>query len=324
MRGDLQKTDNSEESLIFLSVVIPCYCSKLMIGSVVERVRKIAAKRFDDKGYEIVLVDDCSPDGTCEELIRLDQQYSNVHAVCLAKNFGQQAALVAGYSHTRGNIVISMDDDGQTPPEDMFLLLDKIDEGYDAVYASYPEDKRKGIRRFGTKVNDCMMALLLGKPESILVSSYCAFRRYIVEQILCYTGPYPYITGQVFASTSRIANVTIRMQERLSGESGYTIHKLFKLWLNGFTAYSVKPLRLAAIFSGALFILGFVALASSVFQTGQWYIFWCGVGIQCIISSMILLSIYLLGEYVGRGYVKANELPIYVERPRSDFGGLDK
>lgn len=319
--------NNPEESKL-LSIVIPCYNSKSMIGEVVHRIRSMAERRYSDADYEIVLVDDCSPDNTAEAIYELSREYPNVKAVTLAKNFGQQSAIVAGYSVATGSLIMTMDDDGETPPESMLDLIDKLDEGYDVVYASYPNNNHSLFRRWGSKVNDAMACWLLRKPKDLELSSYMVCRRFIVDQILRHQTPFPYTSGQVIASTKRVCNVEVSHGTRIQGSSGYTLAKLFSLWLNGFTAYSVKPLRVASILGVAVAAIGLLA---ALFVIGRAMIF--GVGIQgwastmsiiLLLGGLVLFVLGLVGEYIGRIYMNINNIPEFIIRPWSAFGYDDK
>lgn len=175
-------------------------------------------------------------------------------AVDLAKNFGQHAALMAGFHKCSGDIVVCLDDDGQTPADEVGKLLAKIDEGYDVVYASYDTKRQAGWRNLGSWVNSKMTEIMLGKPPELVVNSYFAARRFIVDEMLRYEHCYPYVIGLVLRSTKRICNVPVHHRAREEGRSGYTLSKLLNLWMNGFTSFSVKPLRIAT-YIGTLFAM---------------------------------------------------------------------
>ena len=167
--------------------------------------------------YEVILVNDCSPDdtfGTIRSLVAAD---SHVVGVDLAKNFGQHAALMAGFHKCSGDIVVCLDDDGQTPADEVGKLLAKIDEGYDVVYASYDTKRQAGWRNLGSWVNSKMTEIMLGKPPELVVNSYFAARRFIVDEMLRYEHCYPYVIGLVLRSTKRICNVPVHHRAREEG-----------------------------------------------------------------------------------------------------------
>lgn len=242
-----------------ISFVIPCYRSAKTIGGVVAEIQDTMAS-MPEYVYDIFLVNDCSPDDTYEVIRALCRQNGNITGISLAKNFGQHAALMAGLRRSDGDIVVCLDDDGQTPADEVGKLLAGIENGSDVVYASYENKKHSAFRNFGTWMNDIMTRVMLGKPKNLHLTSYFAARRFVVDSMLKYENSYPYIIGLVLRATRNIANVPVRHRSRESGTSGYTIKKLLGLWFNGFTAFSIFPLRVATvtgvIFSGAGFIYG--------------------------------------------------------------------
>ena len=236
----------------------------------------------------------------------------------LAKNFGQHAALMAGFHQCTGDIIVCLDDDGQTPANEVGKLLNKINEGYDVVYASYDNKRQAGWRNLGSWVNSKMTEVMLGKPPELVVNSYFAARRFIVDEMLRYEHCYPYVIGLVLRSTKRIANVSVHHRAREEGRSGYTISKLLYLWMNGFTSFSVKPLRLAT-YAGTVFAgFGFLYLIYIIidhFVRGAAPMGWASTtALLLLLGGMILLVLGLIGEYVGRIYMCANAAPQYVAR----------
>lgn len=205
-----------------VSFVIPCYASEHTISMVVEEVNE-AMGRLNQYEWEFVLVNDCSPDNTFEVIKNLCAAYSNVIGINLARNFGQHAALMSGFHQVSGDIIVCLDDDGQTPGNEVGKLLSKIEEGYDVVYAQYANKKHSGFRNWGSKLNSKMTEYLLDKPKDLFVSSYFAVRRFIVDEMVKYEHSFPYVTGLVLRSTKRIANVEVIHRERVEGVSGYSI-----------------------------------------------------------------------------------------------------
>ncbi|MDE7259574.1 MAG: glycosyltransferase family 2 protein, partial [Lachnospiraceae bacterium] len=227
-----------------VSFVIPCYRSVQTIGRVVEEIDTVMEK-MPEYEHEIVLVNDSSPDDTFEVIRGLCARRKDICGINLARNFGQHAALMAGFRYIRGEIVVCLDDDGQTPADEVGKLLGEIEEGYDVVYAKYTHKQHSGFRNFGSKINELMTRVMLGKPKELYLSSYFAARRFVVDEMMRYTNPYPYVIGLVLRTTKNITNVEVSHREREVGTSGYTIGKLLGLWFNGFTAFSIKPLRVA-------------------------------------------------------------------------------
>lgn len=302
-----------------VSFCIPCYKSEQTLTKVVDEIRTSMEELSDKYEYEIILVNDASPDGTFNVICKLADTYPNITGIDLAKNFGQHAALMAGFAHVSGDILVCLDDDGQTPANEVYKLLDKIEEGEDVVYARYGHKKHSLFRNFGSFINEKMTEFLLGKPKELYVSSYFAAKRFIVDEMLRYDKSYPYVIGLVLRSTKRIANVNVNHREREVGRSGYTLGKLLGLWMNGFTAFSVKPLRIATWTGISCAILGFIYGLYTIikkFVLGDAV----AVGFSALMSSvmfiggMILFMLGILGEYIGRMYISMNNAPQYVIR----------
>ena len=300
-----------------LSFVIPCYGSETTIEIVVNEIRETLKQR-PEYDYEIILFNDCSPDRVWPRIRALALADSHITGIDLAKNFGQHAALMAGYRHCTGDLIISLDDDGQTPACELFTLVDKMKEGWDVVYASYAHKMHSGFRNFGTWMNERMTESLIGKPKGLRVTSYFIMRRFIADEILRYENAYPYIEGLIFRATRNIANVPVTHHERMVGESGYTFSKLLALWFNGFTAFSVKPLRIATFCGSACACIGFLygiyvvirKLVDSSIEMG-----WSSIIASIFfLGGLILIMLGMIGEYIGRIYISINNAPQYTIR----------
>lgn len=300
-----------------LSFVIPCYGSETTVGIVVNEIITTLRQRPQYE-YEIILVNDCSPDNVWESIRTLALSDPHITGINLAKNFGQHSALMAGYRSCTGDLIISLDDDGQTPAAELFTLVDKMEEGWDVVYASYEHKMHSGFRNFGTWMNEKMTESLIGKPKGLKVTSYFIMRRFITDEILRYQNAYPYIEGLIFRATKHIANVPVTHHSRMVGESGYTFGKLLALWFNGFTAFSVKPLRIATVCGTVSAFLGFCygiyvvirKLVDPAIEMG-----WSSIIASIFfIGGLILVMLGLIGEYIGRIYISLNNAPQYTIR----------
>lgn len=300
-----------------LSYVIPCYRSEHTLAAVVEEITRTMAA-LPQYDYEIVLVNDCSPDGTLNTIRSLVAADPHVQGVDLARNFGQHAALMAGFHQCRGDIIVCLDDDGQTPADEVGKLLDKIEAGYDVVYASYGNKRQAGWRNLGSWVNSKMTEIMLGKPPELVVNSYFAARRFVVDEMLRYEHCYPYVIGLVLRSTKHICNVPVHHRAREEGRSGYTLGKLLGLWMNGFTSFSVKPLRIASYFGTLSAVAGFLYMIYIIinhFTRHTAPLGWASTtALLLLLGGVILLVLGLIGEYVGRIYMCANNAPQYVAR----------
>ena len=300
-----------------ISFIIPCYCSEHTLASVVQEIvdemRSICTYK-----YEIILVNDCSTDNTFSVIANLNTQYANVIGIDLARNFGQHSALMAGFHQASGDIIVCLDDDGQTPANEVGKLLKKIDEGYDVVYASYSNKQHSGFRNWGSRVNSLMTEVLLGKPKKLSITSYFAMRRFVMDEMMRYENCYPYVIGLVLRTTKNICNVEVQHRAREEGRSGYTIQKLLSLWMNGFTSFSVKPLRMATylgVFTAGAGFIYLIYILIAYFLGKTTLLGWSStMAVLLLLGGVILLVLGLIGEYVGRIFMCTNATPQFVIR----------
>ena len=301
------------------SFVIPCYRSEQSLPHVVAEIREKMGQ-MDKYEYDVFLVNDSSPDGTFGVIRRLCQEDRNIKGIDFAKNFGQHSALMAGLRHSDGDYVVCLDDDGQTPADEVDRLLDKLEEGFDAVYAKYDHKQHSTFRNLGSKLNERMTRMMLGKPAQLYVSSYFAVKRFVVEDMVRYENSYPYVIGLVLRATKNIANVTVNHRERETGVSGYNLKKLVGLWFNGFTAFSVKPLRIATALGGGSAVIGFLygiyTIVKRVLNPDVPMGFSSLMSALVFFGGMIMLMLGLIGEYIGRIYISLNNSPQYVIREK--------
>lgn len=302
-----------------VSFVIPCYRSAQTLPGVVEELQT-AMEAMQEYDYEVILVNDCSPDDTFEVIRRLSGENRRIRGINLARNFGQHSALMAGFRYGEGDIVVCLDDDGQTPAREVGKLLAGIRQGADVVYAKYNQKHHSGFRNWGSRINERMTRVILGKPKDLYLSSYFAARRFVIEEVKRYENAYPYVIGLVLRTTGNIVNVEVTHRERAAGESGYTLGKLLALWFNGFTAFSVKPLRIATI-SGALcamagFLYGIYTIVKKIFINPPGLVtgFSALMSVLVFMGGMLMLMLGLVGEYMGRMYISMNNSPQYVIR----------
>jgi undecaprenyl-phosphate 4-deoxy-4-formamido-L-arabinose transferase len=186
------------------------------------------------------------------------------------------------------------------------------------VYAKYEHKQHSTFRNLGSKVNEIMTRFMLGKPKELYISSYFAARRFVIDDVIRYENSYPYVIGLVLRVTKRITNVTVNHREREEGTSGYTIKKLLGLWFNGFTAFSVKPLRIATVMGGVSaaggFAYGLYTMVKKLIIPDVPVGFSALMSAIVIFGGMIMLMLGLIGEYIGRIYISLNSAPQYVIR----------
>ena len=302
-----------------ISFVIPCYRSQATLPSVIREIQE-TMEGLSQYTYEVVLVNDCSPDDTFDSIRELCRENKNITGINLAKNFGQHSALMAGFHQIKGDIVVCLDDDGQTPAGEVGKLLEGIEKGADVVYAKYAHKHHSGFRNWGSHVNELMTRVMLGKPKDLYVSSYFAARRFVVDEMIKYEYPYPYVIGLVLRTTKNIVNVEVNHRDRLEGTSGYTLGKLLGLWFNGFTAFSVKPLRIATVTGAGCALLGFAygiyTIIKKIFINPPGLVtgFSALMSVLVFMGGMLMLMLGLVGEYMGRMYISMNRSPQYVVR----------
>lgn len=308
-----------------LSVVIPCYNSEKNIGDVINKDIQIF-NELNIEEYEFILVNDHSPDNTWDVIRELSKQNSKITAINLAKNAGQHGAIMAGFHYVSGDYVVVSDDDGQTQMEVIWQMLDKIKEGYDVVSAEWVDRGRRSLfRRLGTAVNERMTNLLMGNPKGVAVSIFFLARKYIIDEIIQYHHPYPYILGLLLRTTHNIATIQTKQLERQTGQSGYSLKKLTSLWLNGVTAFSIVPLRIAtyigAFSSMCGFVFGLFIIIRRIFMHNVVAGWSSTVAILLFMFGIVLCVLGIIGEYVGRIYMCINDTPQYVIKEISKENG---
>ena len=299
-----------------ISFVIPCYRSEKMISLVVDEIKETMKQR-PELFYEIVLVNDGSPDCVWEVIQELCIGDPRVTGINLAKNFGQHCALMAGYNQVKGDIIVSLDDDGQTPASEVFSLIDELEAGYDVVYANYPEYHQTVFRKWGSRFAKKMTNYMLDvKGNPVKSTSYFAMRRFVSDEVIRYDHPYPYITGLILRTTRNIGTVSVEHHKRIEGTSGYSLKSLISLWLNGFTAFSVKPLEFGAYIGFIFAFLGFafsiITIIRKIVNPGMQAGWASMISTLMIIGGIIMIMLGLIGEYIGRIYICLNNSPQYV------------
>jgi Glycosyltransferases involved in cell wall biogenesis len=300
-----------------LSFVIPCYRSEHTVMKVVEEIEETVSKR-DNYTYEIILVNDGSPDNVWDVIKKRSEEDDKVIGVNLSKNFGQHSALLAGYNQCTGDYVISLDDDGQTPANEVFSLVEEIEKGYDIVYASYGEVHQTLFRRMGSKFAKAMSDYMFDiKGDDRQGSSYYIARKYIIDEMIRYKNPYPYMAGLILRATRNIGFVHVTHRDRMEGKSGYSLKGLISLWMNGFTAFSVKPLQLGTyvgfFFAFIGFVYAIITIIRKLFISPQLSAGWSStISVILVIGGVIMIMLGLIGEYVGRIYICINNSPQFV------------
>lgn len=300
-----------------LSVVIPVYNSGRVIQQLVEDLYRL----YGDLMLQVVLVNDGSQDDSglyCEEISR---QFNGVLYIELRKNYGQHNAIMCGLNHVNGDYVVIMDDDYQHPPEELFKLLQEADQ-YDVVYSSYAKKQHHFIRNFVSWVNDWFATWLIEKPERLYLSSFKLLRREVVDEVVKYKGPFPYIDGLIVRVTASITQVQVEHHKRQQGRSNYTFRKLVHLWLSVFVNFSMKPMRVM-VFAGVVSAIGSFLFGIFVVVNKIMYpdleVGWASLMVVItMLFSIQFMFMGMIGEYLGKQYLDQNGTPQWVIRKKSD------
>ncbi|MBI5387308.1 MAG: glycosyltransferase family 2 protein [Verrucomicrobia bacterium] len=316
-RPEAQETSVSELKPLTVSIVIPVYNSEATIGRLCEQLLAELASFWR---LQIVLVDDGSADQSAAVCRRLHERHpDSVSCVLLARNFGEHNAVMAGLNYAEGDYCVIMDDDFQNPPSEVHRLVEEAAQGYDVVYVRY-EVKQHGLwRNLGSRLHNWMATYALHKPRDLYLSSFKVLSRFVVRQVVQYTGPDPYLDAIVLRTTRKIGVVAAQHHEREKGRSNYTLLKLFALWGNMIVAFSLYPLRLMVIYGCVMALLG---LAYGAYTILAWLVpAWSDPdSYQKLSASMwffrgsTLLALGILGEYVGRIFMRLNQAPQFIVR----------
>jgi undecaprenyl-phosphate 4-deoxy-4-formamido-L-arabinose transferase len=300
--------------LTCVSIVIPVYNAEETISKLVE---DLVTELGTENTLEIVLVNDRSGDRSEEVCIALFKKYpSIIRFFSLAKNVGEHNAVMAGLNNISGDYAVIMDDDFQNPIQEVRRLIEYTGlTEYDVVYTYYEKKEHSLFRNLGSLFNDRVANIMLGKPKDLYLSSFKIIKRTLVDEIIKYDLPFPYIDGLILRSTENIGKFKVKHDARKTGKSGYTLSKLVSLWLNMFINFSILPLRMATfmgfIFAGLGFLLGILAIVERLVNPNlpQGYTFL--FVFIALISGVQLISVGILGEYIGRFFLSHNKQPQY-------------
>jgi undecaprenyl-phosphate 4-deoxy-4-formamido-L-arabinose transferase len=303
-----------------LSIVVPVYRSQDCLEALIQAIsRELSPVGLS---YEVVLVNDCSPDQSWAAIEALCQAHPNVIGVDLRRNFGQDNAILTGLRFARGGVVAIMDDDLQHHPRYLPVLLAKLAEGHDIVYADFRVKCHKLWKRLGSWFNGKVAEWLLNKPRALYLSPYKVLRQEISELICDYDGPDPYIDELIFRVTSRVAQVPVEHQPRLAGVSTYTLWKSIQVWARLVFSSSIQPLRMVTAAGaltatlGALAGVAAFALAAQVSENSRPALLAWGALTATLLTlgGVQMVFFGILGEYVGRTYRAVRGTPQAVIR----------
>lgn len=304
-----------------LSVVVPVYRSATILPVLAERIQQEMTLAGLSHSFELLLVNDASPDHSWEVICALSQQFSFIKGIALRRNFGQHNATMAGLHHAQGRFIVIMDDDLQHPPEAISDMIRALNDGYDVCYTRYLNRQHAHWKKLGSRFNDWVATHLLEKPKGLYLSSFKALRKEITTEVIKYDGPYAYLDGLILDVTRSITSIDIPHQARHEGEGNYNLGRSLSLWLKMATSFSVLPLRLA---SYAGFMLAGASLIVITYVVVQKILHpeiaagWTSlIATVLFIGGLQTLCMGVMGEYIGRAYLKLNRKPQFVVAHRT-------
>ena len=301
------------------AIVIPVYNSETTIERLCEQ---LIAELSGSWRLQIVLVDDGSADRSADVCRSLHERYPDtVGCVFLSKNFGEHNAVMAGLNHADGDCVVIMDDDFQNPTREADRMLREVAKGFDVVYARYEQKQHSLWRNLGSRLHNAMATYALGKPKGLYLSSFKAMSRFLVQEVIQYRGPDPYLDAIILRVTRNIGVLLVSHEARKDGASGYTFGKLLGLWGNMIVAFSIYPLRIIGLY-------GLITAMAGMLYSGHKLVEWLSPALpdpdryETLNASMwffrgsILMTLSIIGEYVGRIYKNLSSAPQFAVRTK--------
>lgn len=299
---------------VSVSVVIPCYRSEATITPLVRELHAVLVESVDD--YEIVLVVDGSPDNTDELAVELARD-RRVRALLLSKNYGQHNALLAGISRSRYEVIVTMDDDLQHLPSQVPVLLTGLTADTDLVYGVPTSEEHEVMRSAASRLVKRSLAVA-GVPNAADVTAFRAFRRELRTAFQHVADPFSNIDVLLSWATARVRRVPVEMRRRVSGRSNYGFSGLTHHAFNMITGYSIAPLRIVTYLGLACSAIGvalfFLVLWSYATGTTTVAGFSTIASMLAVFSGAQMLSLGILGEYLGRLHFRSMQQPPYVIR----------
>lgn len=299
---------------MLISIAIPCYKSENTIERVVNEIRNTICSN-EGYDYQIILVNDYPFDNTFSVIRRLCEEDSKIVGINLSKNFGQTSAKMAALPYVKGDVLIYMDDDGQHPAEGIIPLANKVMEGYDVVYAYFKAKKHSAFKRITSRINSKLAEINGTRRKGIHASSFLAISRFGVEAYADYQSPFPSLMGYLNTLAGKVTEIEMPHRERIQGVSNYSLKKLLKLWLTGFTNFSIVPLRAIGFLGFFIALIGFIfgggIVISKLINPAMAAGYASTMAVLLFLGGVILLALGFIGEYIGRIYMTISNLQPY-------------
>lgn len=299
------------------SIVIPVYNSEGSLPPLAERLSQVLPTLFER--FEVILVNDASRDGSWGVVCQLVERYDWIHGINLMRNYGQHNALLCGIRTARFELVVTMDDDLQHPPDEIVRLLVALEQGgYDVVYGTPQQEQHGLLRDMASQITKLALQSAMGADIARKVSAFRIFRTQLRDAFAMYQGPHVSIDVLLTWGTTSFGAIVTRHEPRTIGVSNYTLRKLITHALNMTTGFSVVPLQLASLLGFTLAVFSFLML---IYVVGQVLLFGTPVpgfpflaSIIGIFSGAQLLALGIIGEYIARIHFRVMDRPSYVVR----------
>ena len=299
-----------------ISIVVPVYRSEACLPALAAAVD--AALNRVNLSYELLLVNDGSPDKSWSVIQQLATRYSTIVGFNHRRNFGQDNAILTGIRNATGGAIVIMDDDLQHSPDDVPKLYAELNRtGADVVYAHFASKKQKTWKKIGSWVNGKFAEWLIDKPANIYMSPFKVVRREVAELIAAFDGPFPYVDSLLFQVTDRFSSIQAEHYPRIAGRSTYTFAKSLNVWSRLAFSFSVKPLRIVTWVGAAALIASMVGALMIVIlrllyptDFGNSAAGWASLMVMIlIIGGLQMLFLGIIGEYSGRTHININRKP---------------
>ena len=296
-----------------ISVVVPAYNSELSLPELVRRIEPVLDSVAT--GYELILVDDCSRDGTWRVIKELSRDHPWVRGVHLMRNYGQHNAVLCGIRQARNELILTIDDDLQHPPEEIPKLVDTLTPDIDVVYGAPAKETHGLWRDLASQVTKVALQSAMGAPIARKAGPFRVFRTKIRDAFAGYDGPYVSVDVLLTWGTTRFAAVAVKHEQRTLGTSNYTFRKLVVHAVNMITGFSTLPLQISSLVGFTFTVVGTLALLYVVIkyliEGGSVPGFSFLATMIAIFSGAQLFSLGIIGEYLARIHARTMQHPTY-------------
>ena len=301
-------------SQIKISIVSPVYKAEMLIDSLVDRIRATVSKLTDN--YEIILVEDCSPDNSWDRIKSAAEKYEEVKGIKLSRNYGQQHAIQAGLDMSKGDVVVTMDCDLQDQPEAIEKLYNKLIEGYEIVVASRKNRKDDFFKKLLSRMFYAALSYLTETKQDRTIANFVIYDRKVVDAMASlkdHNRYYPMLQQMVGFNSTKIE---IEHAEREIGKSSYSYKKRLRLAMDTILTFSDKPLRLTVKLGVLLSFLSFISAITLIvlYLMGDYRTAgWASLALLLSFFSGAIISVLgMVGLYVGRTFESVKNRPTYI------------